>query len=271
MKSNNLMTLIKASAVAAGLFVSGCAEYYLEKLEESQPDGYPFARALKTEYETLARKEARVYNDQIDASAFAVKGLQASHGLEVLPEDPRLWDVPEARLPMLMDSRERLLFDLHKNGRVLAPELAARTQVAYDCWIEEEEERFQGKEGNRCERVFNENIVALEDVIEKNAPWFRVYFDFNSHNLRKDAWPAIERIAKIAKSNDNATIKITAHADASGGRKFNLWLTQQRAMAVRDALIKMGIDPRRIKAIGAGELGTKQLEPKHRRADIEVS
>jgi outer membrane protein OmpA-like peptidoglycan-associated protein len=44
------------------------------------------------------------------------------------------------------------------------------------------------------------------------------------------------------------------HTDAKGGREYNLKLSQQRADAVRGALIKpFEIDPSRIEAVGLGE------------------
>jgi outer membrane protein OmpA-like peptidoglycan-associated protein len=55
-----------------------------------------------------------------------------------------------------------------------------------------------------------------------------------------------------------------------GGRKHNLILSQNRAAAVRDALIKLGVEQNRITAVGAGELSGKELDPRHRRVDIQI-
>lgn len=263
--------LSKISLLAAVLAVSGCAEYRIEQLERAPTDGYPFARALKSEYEAYAKHESRVNYDQIDASTFAIKGLQASHGLEVLPEDPRTWDIPAADLPRMLEARDRLLFAIHKSGRVIAPELAAKTQVSYDCWVNQKEENFQSKEIQRCESGFFTNLAELEKTVDKYAPAFQVFFDFNSPKLRHDAHPVLDRVAKIATNMSDFTIKITGRTDAAGGRKFNLKLSQERALNVREALIKMGVPEKRIVAVGGGEFGSKEIDPKHRRVDIEIS
>ena len=47
---------------------------------------------------------------------------------------------------------------------------------------------------------------------------------------------------------------IVGHTDATGSRERNLKLSQERADAIREALIKpFGISPARIEAVGLGE------------------
>jgi outer membrane protein OmpA-like peptidoglycan-associated protein len=47
---------------------------------------------------------------------------------------------------------------------------------------------------------------------------------------------------------------IVGHTDAKGNREYNLKLSQQRADAIREALINpFGISPARIEAVGLGE------------------
>jgi outer membrane protein OmpA-like peptidoglycan-associated protein len=49
-------------------------------------------------------------------------------------------------------------------------------------------------------------------------------------------------------------ILIVGHTDGKGGREHNLKLSQQRADAIRDALINpLGVLPSRIEAVGLGE------------------
>jgi outer membrane protein OmpA-like peptidoglycan-associated protein len=47
---------------------------------------------------------------------------------------------------------------------------------------------------------------------------------------------------------------VVGHTDGKGSREYNLKLSQQRADAIRWALLNpFGIEPRRIEAIGLGE------------------
>ncbi len=71
--------------------------------------------------------------------------------------------------------------------------------------------------------------------------------------LRPGAQAQIAKIAAAAGSRQS--IRIEAHADDGGGAKGNLALSQQRARAVRDALIAAGIDGGRISAHGVGAKG----------------
>jgi outer membrane protein OmpA-like peptidoglycan-associated protein len=68
--------------------------------------------------------------------------------------------------------------------------------------------------------------------------------------LRPAAQAQIARIVTAAGARHS--IRVEAYADDGGGAKGNLALSQQRAQAVRDALVKAGIDARRVSAVGAG-------------------
>lgn len=68
--------------------------------------------------------------------------------------------------------------------------------------------------------------------------------------LRPGAQAQIAKI--VAAAGSRRSIRIEAHADDGGSAKGNLALSQQRAHAVRDALIAAGIDGARISAHGVG-------------------
>jgi OmpA-OmpF porin, OOP family len=91
-----------------------------------------------------------------------------------------------------------------------------------------------------------------------------------------DGDAVVREAAQAAKANPNARITVAGHADTSGNGAYNAALSQRRAAAVRDALIKEGINQARIAAAGHGEDGllvsTKDgvREPKNRRVEIIV-
>jgi outer membrane protein OmpA-like peptidoglycan-associated protein len=269
MKKNHFNQLFKTGVLAAALFTASCAEQAISELEEANLEGAPFAEHLAREYAAFAKKNSRIYNHDLDARHFAVKGLQAAEGLNVLPEDPRKWDLPESVIPMITEARERLTFALDKSGRVVAPALAARTQVLYDCWVQETENGHDPKAA-LCHKGFTESLAALEAAVSKQAPTFSVMFDMNSSRLSHQALKVLEEVAKVAKNLPYHTVTITGYTDEMGGRKHNLILSQNRAAAVRDALIKLGVEQNRITAVGAGELSGKEIDPRHRRVDIQI-
>tara|TARA_A100000171_G_scaffold52398_1_gene70569 strand:- start:3485 stop:4300 length:816 start_codon:yes stop_codon:yes gene_type:complete len=260
----------KAAVITTAFFAAGCAEHYIDKLENAKLEGLPFADHLAKEYELFAKRESRVYNDQVDAAHFAVKGLQAATGLNVLPEDPRKWDLSEDNLKFFLDARRRLTFALDKSGRRVAPALAARTQVFFDCAVEESEEAFQKENIAKCKNGFISSLRELEKAVHTQAPTFSVHFAMNSSKLDDKAHETLAEVAKVAKNINLHAVVITGHTDGIGGRKHNLVLSHNRAVAVRDALTKMGVNVKRIESVGGGELDGAEVDPSNRRVDIHV-
>lgn len=83
-----------------------------------------------------------------------------------------------------------------------------------------------------------------------------IQFDFNSARIRPDSFKAVGLLADSLYHPylQGYRFLIVGHADAKGSREYNLKLSQQRADAVREALINpFGINPARIEAVGLGE------------------
>jgi outer membrane protein OmpA-like peptidoglycan-associated protein len=83
-----------------------------------------------------------------------------------------------------------------------------------------------------------------------------IQFDFNSARIRPDSFRAVGLMADALYHPylQGYRFLIVGHTDAKGSRKYNLKLSQQRADAIREALINpFGINPARIEAVGLGE------------------
>ena len=61
--------------------------------------------------------------------------------------------------------------------------------------------------------------------------------------------------------NDNPSIEIemSAHTDSYGSDEYNIKLSDERALSVREYILSQGIDPKRIISQGYGE--TKPVVP----------
>jgi len=77
-------------------------------------------------------------------------------------------------------------------------------------------------------------------------------FDFDSAVLRADAGPALDALAKQLTQASYQKVDIVGHADRMGSGKYNQKLSEQRAEAVRDHLLALGLDGTNLFAIGAG-------------------
>ena len=82
-----------------------------------------------------------------------------------------------------------------------------------------------------------------------------VYFDFDKYNIKKSQWPKVEKLAQMLKSNNkNYTIRIEGNCDEWGTEEYNYALGLRRANSVRSALIKLGVDPKKLTVISYGKL-----------------
>lgn len=82
------------------------------------------------------------------------------------------------------------------------------------------------------------------------------YFDTGKSVLKPESRRAIANVAGIMKALPEVAIELRGHTDSTNNTKdsqFNLKLSQQRAEAVKDALVKSGIEAGRITAKGFGD------------------
>ncbi len=81
----------------------------------------------------------------------------------------------------------------------------------------------------------------------------RVFFDFDSANLRPDAIDQLNRQADWMKSNPSVTVVLQGHADERGTREYNLALGDRRAASAKQYLESMGIGGGRVDSISYGK------------------
>jgi ompA/motB domain protein len=80
-----------------------------------------------------------------------------------------------------------------------------------------------------------------------------IYFDLGKSNIREDAALELSKIAEVMRDNPKMKIDIRAHTDSRGSDKFNLKLSEARAKATMEWIIKQGIERSRLTAKGYGE------------------
>jgi OOP family OmpA-OmpF porin len=103
-----------------------------------------------------------------------------------------------------------------------------------------------------------------------------VHFESNEAKLTADSMQKIKAFAAYLKRMPNVTVTIEGYTDSSGDMKQNMKLSQERALAVKKALISFGIKPNRITAVGKGPLNpiadndTPQGRAKNRRIEAII-
>lgn len=81
----------------------------------------------------------------------------------------------------------------------------------------------------------------------------KILFDTGLAEIKTSGAVLIDNVIDILKNKKpQAPVSVEGHTDSTGGAKLNQQLSQRRALAVKNALIKGGIDPKRISAEGFG-------------------
>lgn len=73
-----------------------------------------------------------------------------------------------------------------------------------------------------------------------------VHFDFNRSELRSDDQVILRQDAEWLKEHPDVVFTIAGQADPRGDIVYNLYLSDERALATRDALVKLGVSPQQI-------------------------
>ena len=125
-------------AVAGIVALAGCVSN-IDDLKNAQFRGSAFDQALARDYEVYVDRQVAQDNWHY-ADYFAKKGLLASSGTAVPPEEVSKWNIPANKQQSMNDYRKRLLAALDSGARTGRPQAAARAQVSFDCWLQKLEE-----------------------------------------------------------------------------------------------------------------------------------
>ena len=99
----------------------------------------------------------------------------------------------------------------------------------------------------------NSISAGFGDDLAKLLQLSTIYFDFNKYNIRKDSEIEVEKVIAAMEKYPSLRIKVNSHTDSRGKDSYNLWLSQKRAEATVDYMIKRGIAKERLDSEGFGE------------------
>lgn len=285
--------------------LAACTGPQLGTATHSAPPPADFDNALYAGYLDLSQSE---YGEQdVDAGRFfADRAVEVTRGYGVQPQLVDARDLPERSVAELAGARNRLMTAFDQGAKTIAPGQAARAQVMFDCWMQEQEEDFQPSHISACQAGFNDAMANVEDAIRiamtpepepepvvevtpaptepepeptVGAPMpgpFLVFFDFDKIDLTDEATAILRSAAQAATEWQAGQVVVIGHADRAGTEGYNMGLSNRRAMAVRDELERLGLSGAAIEAFGKGE--TEPLvptpdgvrEPQNRRASITL-
>jgi peptidoglycan-associated lipoprotein len=111
------------------------------------------------------------------------------------------------------------------------------------------------KEPDKKPEAKNDPLTATITSPDDNSPPAAepILFDFDSYEIQEGSKGHLQKVAEYMNKNAKATVTISGHTDERGTTEYNLMLGDQRAKAAHDYLVRLGIDPVRIKTISFGE------------------
>lgn len=95
--------------------------------------------------------------------------------------------------------------------------------------------------------------IKEEELATAAAGLEDVFFQFDSWTLTAEAKESLERDLGWLKSAPSSLLVIEGHADQRGTQAYNMVLGKKRAMAIRDYLSELGVDPSRLSIISYGK------------------
>ena len=112
----------------------------------------------------------------------------------------------------------------------------------------------------------NEIIEDSLCVVIKN-----IFFDFDKYDLKPESMGEIRHLAKFLAANPDLTVQIAGHTDNVGTDQHNQQLSENRAKAVKDALVALGIPATKIVAKGYGSTRpVSNVDAENRRVEFSI-
>lgn len=113
-----------------------------------------------------------------------------------------------------------------------------------------------------------ELIISLDPIGKGSSITLEhLYFDFDSYEVRPESYTEIKRIADFLKRNPALNVEIAGYTDSTGSAEYNLVLSQQRADAVKEIMLKCDIPVKNIVSKG---YGAQSSQDSSRRVELVV-
>lgn len=80
-----------------------------------------------------------------------------------------------------------------------------------------------------------------------------IYFDFDKSAIKSSEQSKLDAVANYLKSNPTRAVRVAGNCDERGTEDYNRALGSRRALAGREYLVNLGVDPARIDIVSYGE------------------
>ena len=124
--------------------------------------------------------------------------------------------------------------------------------------------------------VIDTPIINIPIKVGAKVVLHNIFFETNKVQILPESEEALNELAAFMNLHPSVSVRITGHTDAIGSDRDNQILSEGRANAVRDELLKRGIAAERIEANGKGESepiadnATEEGRAKNRRVEFVI-
>lgn len=128
-------------------------------------------------------------------------------------------------------------------------------------------------EMGEVEQEITANAI-LKELNETGKAILYINFDSGKSTIKKESLPIVEQIIEMMNQALEISISVEGHTDSDGSNESNLELSEARAKAVVDAIVKGGINATRLNSSGFGEEkpiadnSTAEGKAKNRRVEL---
>ncbi|MEE9912763.1 MAG: OmpA family protein [Deltaproteobacteria bacterium] len=164
--------------------------------------------------------------------------------------------------------KKRDVYKLNKDGKEIWVEVWAEFTGKYGFTVIQKDAMAQ-------DLVANAEVFSNDIRTTGHAAVYGIYFDTGKSSIKPESAQAISEIAKLLKSDPGLKIHVVGHTDNVGGIDSNIKLSQSRAEAVVQELVKgNGIAAARLRAYGCGQFApvatndTEEGRGKNRRVEL---
>ncbi len=116
--------------------------------------------------------------------------------------------------------------------------------------------RPENKNGHRDEDGCPDEVLAVR-TSKEIAITEEIYFLLGQVVPRRRSRKVLKAVVSVLQKYPDLNVRIEGHTDNYGGEDFNYFLSQARAQAIRDYLVRLGRPgdrlPERLQALGLGK------------------
>ncbi len=257
----------------------------------------------KTAYYSSVRKDTKGFSDiykiTFEDKTPLMLAMEENNKKDTVNHAKKL-PAPEADLALVVGhvkdphtgkpiSAEIEIYDINKDSLVIRTEsnptdgkflVTLPSGKNYSMYIKRDKYLFYSENFDlpKDEGFKKKEIDVKLNKVEKGAKTTlrNLFFDFNKATLRPESYPELKQLATFLRNHPEIKIEIVGHTDNVGSWEYNKKLSEARAKAVADYLIKLGIPASRIKYRGASydepiaDNSTEEGREKNRRVEIII-